>query len=348
MNNIKLIIAVKHRLLNRQNIMIMATIGVFILIYTFGAVMYGNKGFTTLRTFFNLFIDNAYFGISAVGMTIVLITGGIDLSVAAVASLTGMIIAYGNTMMGLDPFLCIGIAMIVGVGLGGLMGAMIHYLNVPPFITTLSGMFLARGICSIISRESIAIINPAFDALAKWKIYFYHLVDGEWVKLKPAAFINFNVLLFLFVILLGAFLLRSTKFGRNVYAIGGNIQSAQLMGLPVGHTIVGVYAFNGLCSVLMGVSYALYVKSGWNLALQGGELDVISSAVIGGTLLTGGVGSMLGTFFGVLLRSMIPTLITFQGDLLTWWSKIATGALLLLFIGIQRVVVTYSSHKRHT
>lgn len=346
MNNSKLIATIKRKLLSQQNIMIMATIGVFILIYVFGALMYGSKGFTTLRTFFNLFIDNAYFGISAVGMTMVLITGGIDLSVAAVASLTGMIIAYGNSVLGLDPFVCIGIAIVIGVGLGGLMGAMIHYLNVPPFITTLTGMFLARGICSIISRESIAITNNAFDALAKWKIYFYHLVDGEWVKIKPITFINFNVLLFLAVILTGALLLRSTKFGRNVYAIGGNMQSAQLMGLPVGHTLVGVYAFNGLCSVLMGVSYALYVKSGWNLALAGGELDVISSAVIGGALLTGGVGSMLGTFFGVLLRSMIPTLITFQGNLLTWWNKIATGALLLLFIGIQRVVVTNSAHRR--
>jgi galactofuranose transport system permease protein len=345
LKNTKFVMNLKRKLLSQQNIMIMATIGVFILIYIFGAAMYGGKGFTTLRTFFNLFIDNAYFGISAVGMTMVLITAGIDLSVAAVASLTGMIIAYGNSVLGIDPFLCVGIAMVVGVGLGGLMGAMIHYLNVPPFITTLTGMFLARGICSIISRESIAINNSAFDALAKWKIYFYHLVDGEWVKVKPIAFINFNVLLFLFVILLGAFLLRSTKFGRNVYAIGGNMQSAQLMGLPVGHTLVGVYAFNGLCSVLMGLSYALYVKSGWNLALQGGELDVISSAVIGGALLTGGVGSMLGTFFGVLLRSMIPTLITFQGDLLTWWNKIATGALLLLFIGIQRVVVSNTSHR---
>ncbi len=349
MSTSKVISTLKRKLLNQQNIMIMATIGVFILIYSFGAIMYGSKGFTTLRTFLNLFIDNAYFGISAVGMTMVLITGGIDLSVAAVASLTGMIIAYGNSILGLDPFLCIGIAIVIGVSLGGLMGAMIHYLNVPPFITTLTGMFLARGICSIISRQSISIANDAFDALAKWKIYVYHLVDGEWVKLKPIAFINFNVLLFLAVILTGALLLRSTKFGRNVYAIGGNMQSAQLMGLPVGHTIVGVYAFNGLCSVLMGVSYALYVKSGWNLALQGGELDVITGAVIGGAMLTGGVGSMLGTFFGVILRSMIPTLITFQGNLLTWWSKIATGALLLLFIGIQRVVVTYyASHRRHT
>jgi galactofuranose transport system permease protein len=334
------------RILNPKFIMIYATIGVFLLIYLFGALMYADIGFTTIRTFLNMFIDNAYFGISAVGMTMVLITGGIDLSVAAIASLTGMFIAYGNSILGIDPFLCIAFAMVIGTCLGALMGAMIHYLNVPPFITTLTGMFLARGVCAMISRESIAINNDAFNALAGWKIYIKHFVDGEWVKVKPLAFINLNVLLFLVVILAGAFILRSTRLGRNIYAIGGNEQSAKLMGLPVARTKIFVYAFNGFCSVLMGVSYALYVKSGWNLALQGGELDVITMAVIGGTLLTGGVGYMLGTFFGVMLKSIIPALITFNGNLLSWWGKIATGALLLLFIGIQRIVVTYSARRK--
>ena len=92
-----------------------------------GAIAYGDKGFTTLRTFLLLFTDNAYIGISAVGMTMVLITGGIDLSVAAVASLTGMFIAYGNTILGINPFICIGFALLVGIGLGLLMGATIHY-----------------------------------------------------------------------------------------------------------------------------------------------------------------------------------------------------------------------------
>ena len=142
------------------------------------------------------------------------------------------------------------------------------------------------------------------------------------------------------------YLLQRTRFGRNVYAIGGNEQSARLMGLPVGRTKVLVYGLNGLCSVLSGIAYTLYVKSGWNLSLQGGELDVITCAVIGGTLLTGGVGYMVGTFFGVMLKSIIPALITFQGDLLSWWGKIATGLLLLLFILIQKVVVTSSDTKR--
>ena len=335
-----------NKLLNPNFIMVYAAILIFLIIYAFGAIMYGSKGFTTLRTFVNMFINNSYYGISAVGMTMVLITGGIDLSVAAVASLTGMIIAYGTGVMGIHPAICILFSFIVGVGLGLLMGATIQYLNVPPFITTLTGMFLARGVCSLISRESLTISHPWIDALAGWKIYFMHLVDGEWVKVKPIAFINLNFILFIAMILIGFFILQRTRFGRNIYAIGGNEQSAKLMGLPVARTKVLVYGFNGFCSVLAGVAYALNVKSGWNLSLQGGELEAISSAVIGGTLLTGGVGNMLGTLVGVLLKSVIPTLITFNGNLLSWWGKIATGLLLLLFISIQTFITNYSTRKK--
>lgn len=334
------------RILNPKYIMVYSTVAVFLLIYIVGAIAYGDKGFTTLRTFLLMFVDNAYIGISAVGMTMVLITGGIDLSVAAVASLTGMFIAYGNTILGVNPIVCILAALVVGVGLGLLMGATIHYLNVPPFITTLTGMFFARGVCSLISRESIPINNDLIDALAKWKLNAYHLVDGQWEKVKPVAYINFSVVLFLAMIVIGAIILQKTRFGRNVYAIGGNEQSAKLMGLPVARTKVLVYGFNGLCSVLAGVAYALNVKSGWNLALQGGELDVISATVIGGTLLTGGVGYMIGTLFGVLLKATIPSLINFNGTLSSWWGKIATGALLLLFILLQRAVVTSSERKK--
>ena len=338
--------SLKSRIMNPKYIMVYATIGIFLLIYAAGAIAYGSKGFTTLRTFVNMFIDNAHYGISAVGMTMVLITGGIDLSVASIASLTGMFIAYGNSVMGIHPIVCILAALVVGVGLGLVQGATIHYLNVPPFIATLTGNFLARGVCSLISRESISIDHPMIDALAKWKIYFMKYAEGEWVKIKPIAFINFNLLVFIIMIVIGIIILQKTRFGRNVYAIGGNEQSAKLMGLPVGRTKVMVYGFNGFCSVLAGVCYALTVKSGWNLALQGGELEVITCAVIGGTLLTGGTGYMIGTLFGVLLKAVIPTLINFNGALSSWWSKIATGALLLLFICIQRAVVTYSDRKK--
>lgn len=327
--------------------MVYATLGIFVLIYLFGALVYGSKGFTSIRTFTLFFADNAYIGISAVGMTLVLITGGIDLSVAAVSSLTGMIIAYGTTVLGLHPLVCIGAALVFGVGLGLLMGACIHYLNVPPFITTLTGMFFARGICSLISRESIPIDHPMMDALASAKIYLrWPNASGEWVKIKPVASIDLNTILFIAMILIGVIILQKTRFGRNVYAIGGSEQSANLMGLPVARTKILVYGFNGLCSVLAGVSYAIYVKSGWNLSLSGAELDVISCCVIGGVMLSGGVGYMLGTLLGVLLKATIPAIITFNGAMNSWWAKIFTGVLLLLFIIIQRAVIVSSSRAK--
>ncbi|MBR0367420.1 MAG: sugar ABC transporter permease YjfF [Clostridia bacterium] len=332
--------------MNPKYIMVYATVAIFLIIYAYGAIKYSSIGFTTLRTFVNFFTDNAYYGISAVGMTMVLITGGIDLSVASVASLTGMLIAYGYTKLGISPVITMALSIVIGVGLGTLMGAAIHYLNVPPFITTLTGNFLARGVCSLISRESISIDHPLINDLASFKITLYHLVDGEWVKIKPITSINLNVLIFIVMIILGVIVLQHTRFGRNVYAIGGSEQSAKLMGLPVGKTKVAVYAINGFCSALAGIAYLLMVKSGWNMALQGGELEVISCAVIGGTLLTGGVGYMIGTMFGVLLKSVIPALISFNGNLSSWWGKIATGALLLLFIVIQRAVVSYTARKK--
>ena len=337
-----------RRIANPKYIMVYATVGIFLLIYLFGAIAYGSKGFTTLRTFINMFIDNAHYGIAAVGMTMVLITGGIDNSVASIACLTGMFIAYGNTVLGIHPAYCMVFSLIVGTGLGMLQGSAIHYLKVPPFIATLTGNFMARGICSLISRESISVDHPMINALAKWKIYFmrWSAEEHAWVKIKPISFINFNLLLFIVMIVIGIIIMHKTRFGRNVYAVGGNEQSAKLMGLPVGRTKVAVYAFSGFCAALAGIAYTLTVKSGWNLALQGGELEVISCAVIGGTLLTGGVGYMIGTLFGVLLKAIIPTLITFNGNLSSWWGKIATGALLLLFICIQRLVVTISDRKK--
>ena len=324
---------------NPKYLMVLATIGIFLVIYTAGIIMYGDKGFAKLRTFMMLFVDNAYIGISAVGMTMVLITGGIDLSVAAVASLTGMFIAYGTTVLGLDPVLCMAFSILVGVLLGLGMGALVTYLKIPPFVATLTGMFLARGVCSLISRESISINNELIDKMAGWKLYFMKYSGGEWVKIKPVAYINLNVVLFIVMIIVGTIILQKTRFGRNVYAVGGNEQSARLMGLPVDKTKMMVYGFNGFCSALAGIAYALYVKSGWNLALQGGELDVISAAVIGGVLLSGGVGYMIGTFFGVLLKAVIPSLITFNGTLSSWWGKIITGALVLLFVALQQIVM---------
>jgi ribose/xylose/arabinose/galactoside ABC-type transport system permease subunit len=189
-------------------------------------------------------------------------------------------------------------------------------------------MFLTRGLCYLISIDSISITNAFYNDLSAFRIPVYDDTS-----------ITFNVVIALAVLAIAFYLAHFTRFGRTVYAIGGNEQSALLMGLPVARTKVLVYTLNGFCSALAGVVFTFYMQSGYGLHAQGMELDAIATVVIGGTLLTGGSGYVVGTLFGVLIYGTIQTLISFQGDLSSWWTKIVIGSLLLVFCLLQLVFV---------
>ncbi|MDC7232782.1 MAG: sugar ABC transporter permease YjfF [Spirochaetales bacterium] len=313
--------------LNQKNIPLLTTLLVFCLIYGSGAVMY--NGFLSLRVFLNLLIDNAFVGIIAVGMTFVIISGGIDLSVGSLVAFTGVLSANLLSATDMNPYLVILICLLCGALLGFVMGCLIHYLEMPPFLVTLVGMFLARGLSFLISLDSVPIQNEVFLNISKMAIRF-----DRGMKLPSFAII------FIIVVLLGAYLLHYTRFGRNVYAIGGNEKSAVLMGLPVGRTKVVIYTLNSTICALGGLVYALYTLAGYPLAGTGLELDVIAAVVIGGTLLSGGVGFVEGTLLGILILGLIQTIITFQGTLSTWWTKIFIGILISLFILLQRYLST--------
>jgi simple sugar transport system permease protein len=201
----------------------------------------------------------------------------------------------------------------------------IQYFKVQAFIVTLAGMFFARGLCYLISIDSITIENPFYTEVSTFRIPFLFETS-----------ITCNVILALVVLAVAFYLAHFTRFGRTIYAIGGNEQSALLMGLPVARTKVLVYTFNGFCSALAGVVFTFYMLSGYGLHAQGMELDAIAAVVIGGTLLTGGSGYVVGTLFGVLIYGTIQTLIMFQGSLSSWWTKIVIGLLLLAFCLLQR------------
>lgn len=312
-----------------------SAIVLFFIAYAVGGALYADRGFLKLRTFTSIFTDNAYLGVSAIGMTLVIISGGIDLSVGSVAALTTMLIAYCTEIMGLDPILVLCMALCIGTLLGFLMGLMVEKLDVPPFIATLIGMFLARGLCFIISIQSITIKNPLLRALGKWRI-----------KLPQNSYINLSVIIFALVLIAGIVIMQYTKFGRGIYAFGGNRQSAKLMGLPTARIQVGIYTLNGFCSALAGILFAFYTFSGYGRHLYGMEMDVISSVVIGGTLLSGGVGYPLGSLFGVMIYSIILKFISFNGSLSSWWTKIAVGVLLLFFIVMQRFIVIAANRKK--
>jgi simple sugar transport system permease protein len=220
------------------------------------------------------------------------------------------------------------------VTLGAVMGSIIHFFKVQPFIVTLAGMFFARGMCFVISTDAITIADP-----------FYRAVGLYRIPIAEKAFISFNVVIVLAVLAAALYLAHFTRFGRTVYAIGGNEQSALLMGLPVARTKVLVYTLNGFCSALAGVVFSIYMLSGYGLYTYGLELEAIASVVIGGTMLTGGVGYVIGTVFGVLIQGLIQTIIMFQGTLNSWWTKIVIGLLTLLFISLQSLFVARRSRR---
>jgi galactofuranose transport system permease protein len=308
-----------------------ATISLFVLMAALGSVFY--TGFFSPQVFLNLLIDNAFLCIVAVGMTFVILSGGIDLSVGSVIALTTMVSAQLVEKQHWSPLLVMVIVLLMGTLFGALMGVLIQRFRLQPFIVTLAGMFLARGLCYVISIDSISITDPVYTALAQWRM-----------PLWDDASLSFGAILALVALAAAMFIAHSTQFGRTVYAIGGNEQSAVLMGLPVRSTLVGVYTLSGFCSALAGVVFTLYTLSGYGLHAVGLELDAIAAVVIGGTLLSGGVGYVFGTLFGVLILGIIQTLITFDGSLSSWWTRIVIGALLFIFCLLQRL---FEARKLH-
>ncbi|MHB8127705.1 MAG: galactofuranose ABC transporter, permease protein YjfF [Mobilitalea sp.] len=308
--------------INVNNISLVITAVLFIALFTFGSVSY--ERFLSLSTFLNLFNDNAYLIIAAIGVTFVLLTGGIDISIASTIAFTCVFSAY-LLRLGVPAFVVIPLVLLIGLLMGMIMGYMIHTYKLQPFIVTLAGQFFMRGLCSVISTESIAISNEFYKKMALSKI---KLGSGK---------IYYYVFLALIIIVVAFYILKFTKFGRNIYAIGGSEQSAILMGLPVKRTKIAVYAISSFCAALAGVVFSFYTLAGYSLQNIGLELDAISSAVIGGTLLTGGVGSVIGTTVGVLIQGVIQTIVTYQ-NLNTWWTKVTIAALLCIFIVIQRII----------
>lgn len=316
----------KKMQLSYKYINLMITIILFFVLFGVGSFLY--TGFFSTQVLLNMLIDNAFLIITAIGMTFVLIIGGIDLSIGSLIALVCMLSAYLLEMQHLSPFIVIPAMLTMGLLFGLVQGSFIHYFNIQPFIVTLAGMFLARGLCYVISIDTIMITDPFYQAVATYR-----------VPLPFNNFISISVVIAFVLVLAALYLINYTKFGRAVYAVGGNAQSAMLMGLPVGKTKILVYGLNGFCSALSGIVFSFYMLSGYGLHAVGLEMDAIASAVIGGTPLTGGVGFITGTLFGVLIQGVIQTIIMFQGTLSSWWTKIAVAFLLCLFIVLQRIVV---------
>ncbi|KQY06700.1 ABC transporter permease [Mycobacterium sp. Root135] len=278
------------------------------------------------QVFLNLLVDNAYLIVLAVGMTFVILTGGIDLSVGSVVALSTVILATA-LKAGWPMPLAVGAVLVVGPLLGVMMGLVIEYFDVQPFIATLAGMFLARGLCYIISVDTLPIKD---QTLRQFGLNYVYLYEDK--------FIRWTVVAALVVVVIAVYVLHQTRFGRTVYAVGGNRQSAQLMGLNASRARVSVYAISGLCAAFAGLLLGVQKLSGYSLNGIGLELDAIAAAVIGGVLLSGGVGFVLGSLIGVLVLGTIQTFVT-AANLDSYWTRIMTGVLLLMFVLVQRLLV---------
>jgi ribose/xylose/arabinose/galactoside ABC-type transport system permease subunit len=308
---------------------VVATFALFVLMFAGGSLRY--ESFASGQVLLNLLIDNSFLVVLAVGMTFVILTGGIDLSVGSVVALSTMV-AAALLRAGWPPVVVMLMVLAGGAAFGLAMGAVIHYLEIQPFIVTLAGMFLARGLCYVIDLQSISITDPLFRTVAQTAVPL-----GDDLFLSPSAIVA------LLVVAVAAYVLHMTRFGRTVYAVGGNQQSAMLMGLRVAQARVGVYVISGTCSALAGLLFTFYMLSGYSLHAVGMELDAIAAVVIGGTLLTGGSGFVLGSVLGVLVLGTIQTILSFEGTLSSWWSRIVIGLLLLVFVVLQRVLARRSA-----
>ena len=313
--------------LHPRHLPLAATALVLFGLYLAGVLRYPNFG--SPRVLINLFGDNAFLGVAAVGSTFVILSGGIDLSVGSVIAFTGVLIA-SLVDQGWDPLLAIPFALFVGTAFGAVMGWLIHRFELPPFLVTLGGMFFMRGSSFLVQEQSLAIAHP----------FYSRTLPALAIPVDARLSIPFTAVCLVVAVVAATLIAVYTRFGRNIYAIGSEEESARLMGVPIGRTKIGVYALAGFFSALGGCVATFYMQSGNPASFVGLELDAIAAVVIGGTLLTGGVGFVPGTLMGVLILGLIQTLITFQGNLNTWWTKIAIGLLLLLFIGLQKAVST--------
>lgn len=329
------------------NFLLTVTITMFVLMYIGGIIVYRSAGFANTQTFMNMLIDNAGLIIAAAGMTVVIITGGIDISIGSVIGLVCMMLAYTMEVMGMNVWVSIALVLAFGLVFGFVQGWLIAYLKLQPFIVTLAGMFFCRGLTAMISVDQIAITaNERFLAMANMNIYlpFGALVNKRGIKLYP--FVHPNVIVALVALFVIWYVLKYTRFGRNVFALGGSEQSALLMGINVRKTKLSAYVFNGFMASLAGFAFCLNTTAGFVEQARGFEMEAIASTVIGGTLLSGGVGTAIGSFFGVLIKAIIETYIRCNGTLSSWWNKIVLSSLLCFFIVLQSVFAILRAKKK--
>ena len=324
--------------LSDTNLLLAITVVVFFLLYL-SAILFLGGSFTKPQNFLNILNNNASLIVLSCGMSLVMITGGIDISVGAVTCLVCMTCAVNLERQGGNIFTVILIGLGIGLLYGVVQGFLVAHLGIQPFIISLAGMFFAKGMTTIVSKEPVRVTNESFLAIKELRIIVPGLGSNNKLGQYVPAYIEVGVVIALMVVLLLFWLLRWTKLGRSFYAVGGNNQSANMLGINVRQTKFLAHVLCSLMAGLGGILYFLHVGSGDVANAAGDEMNAIASSIIGGTLLTGGVGNVVGSLFGVLSLNTIKRIVSSLGFDEAWWSNITVAAMLCLFLVIQSVVL---------
>ncbi len=324
--------------LSDTNLLLAITVVVFFLLYL-SAILFLGGSFTKPQNFLNILNNNASLIVLSCGMSLVMITGGIDISVGAVTCLVCMTCAVNLERQGGNIFTVILIGLGIGLLYGVVQGFLVAHLGIQPFIISLAGMFFAKGMTTIVSKEPVRVTNESFLAIKELRIIVPGLGSNNKLGQYVPAYREVGVVIALAVVLLLFCLLRWTKLGRSFYAVGGNNQSANMLGINVRRTKFLAHVLCSLMAGLGGILYFLHVGSGDVANAAGDEMNAIASSIIGGTLLTGGVGNVVGSFFGVLSLNTIKRIVSSLGFDEAWWSNITVAAMLCLFLVIQSVVL---------
>ncbi len=326
--------------MNESNLLLLITVVIFVVMYV-GAIIFQGGGFLSAQTFFNILNDNAALIIGALGMSIVMITGGIDISIGGVAALVSMCCAVYLEKANGNIIVSLLIAIAIGLAFGLIQGYLVAYLEIQPFIVSLAGMFFARGMTTVVNKEPFNVSNPGLMSLKDTHVVVPLLGKTNRKGIYIDAYVEVGVIVAIVLVILMFALLRWSKLGRNFYAVGGNANSALMLGINVKRTR---FLSHIICSVLAGIGgfvYFVHVGSGSPSHAMGMEMDAIACSIIGGTMLTGGVGNIIGTLFGVLSLGTIKNIVASAGLGEAWWTGITTAAMLCLFLIIQSVVMAF-------
>lgn len=328
----------KLAMMSDTNLLLTITIVVFVLMYL-SAMLFIGRGFLRFQMFFNILNENAALIILSCGMSIVMITGGIDISVGKLTALICMSAAVNLDYQGGNVMTAVLLSLAIGIAFGLVQGYLVAYLDIQPFIVTLAGMFFAKGMTTIVNSTQFNVENEAFVALKNTRVYVPGTGYVNRLGVYVPSYVEIGVIIALLTVALLFVILRWTKLGRSFYAVGGNSQSANMLGINVKRTKFLAHLLCGLLAGIGGFVYFLHVGSGAPSHATGAEMNAIASSIIGGTMLSGGVGNIIGTLFGVLSLSTIKNIVTMLGLDDAWWTNITVALMICIFLVVQSIVL---------